>query len=42
MQVELTLNVEKLLPECLRRRWVVKGQVRLALMVEASLVSSSI
>ena len=26
MQVELTLNVEKLLPECLRRRWVVRGQ----------------
>ena len=25
-QVELTLNVEKLLPECLRRRWVVRGQ----------------
>ena len=22
----MTLNVEKLLPECLRRRWVVRGQ----------------
>lgn len=29
LQVELTLNVEKLLPECLRRRWMLRTQVRI-------------
>ena len=26
LKVELTLNVEKLLPECLRRKWVIRTQ----------------
>ena len=26
LQVELTLNIEKLLPECLKKKWIIKTQ----------------